>query len=179
MKKASLLLAFFFALFSCQTLQQGQEMSYSAVSNDVPLASGTYYIVNNGLALEPNNAMPGQNVFLKPFNKSGMQKWIVTKKVSGKTVNYTIRLAGETDGLWFQGYPVKDHTPIIGTAAGANVSYKIVPVPDSKTAWLIKSNRYNGDVMQSFVFSSELSTEIRFNPAEPENSKFRWEFVKE
>ena len=166
---------------SCKTFTQiTQGIKLNAVTNETPLPSGTYYIVNNNLALTPPDAMPGQNVFLKPFNRGGLQQWIVTRSGTGKNISYTLRLAGETDGLWFQPYAVKEHTPVVGSRSG-NISLKIVPVPNDPAHWYIKSVRYNGDAMHSYLFSRELPMEIRFDPAEENSSKYLWQFeaVKE
>lgn len=176
MKEITMISIFAFVLLGCQSMGSIGK-SYTGVTNEKPLETGTYYIVNNGLAMTPTDAMPGQNVFLNNFIKSGLQKWKVTKKVSGKSINYTIRLAGDVDGLWFQTYAVKDHTPVIGSSAGSIITFKITPVAGKNTKWLIKCNRYNGDALHSYVFSKELSTEMRFDPYEDGNTKFMWEFV--
>ena len=166
--------AFIVLLLLCCSSAFTQEKISTAVANQTPLAGGTYFIINNDLALTPVDAGPGQNVFLKPFNRCGLQQWIITRTGSGNTISYTIRLAGEVDGLWLQGYPVKDHTPVIGTRSG-NISYRIVPVPDQPGYWYIKSLRYNDDALHAFLFSKELPMELRFDPAE-NGSKYLWQF---
>lgn len=171
--------AFIFLTVSCQALQNattGLNVHINGIQNVSPLPSGTYYIVNGQhLALTPLEAGPGQNVFLRAFNRSGMQKWTVTRSGSTGTPSYTLRFEGETDGLWLQGFPVKDHTPIIGPASRP-FSFKITAVPGTTDSWYIKSDHYGGDAMHSFVFSTELPTEIRFDPVE-NSPKFTWKFV--
>lgn len=164
-------------MVSCKSIKQAvtHTVSINAVANQTPLATGVYYIISGtGQALTPLDATPGNNVFLRPFNRSGLQQWLITKKGTGKTISYTIRLAGEVDGLWFQTYPVKDHTPIVGSASG-NVSYRIVPVQGKTDSWYIKSNRYNGDALHTYVFSPQLPTELRYDPEE-QSPKFMWQF---
>jgi hypothetical protein len=49
--------------------------------------SGTYFIVSadSKEALQPVAGTAGQNVFLSEYNSSGMQKWVVTRKIDPKT----------------------------------------------------------------------------------------------
>lgn len=167
------------ALPSCAQLQQasqGSNAAANAVDNTAALPTGVYFIVNaEGKALTPLNPSVAENVFLRPFTKSGMQKWAVTQRKSNKgLITYTISLDG-ADNLYLQSYPVKDHTPVIGSKSNSGISYKITAAPSPK-CWYIKSTFYNGDALRSFVFSPNTPTEMRFEAAE-NNGKFLWKFI--
>ncbi len=141
-----------------------------------PLPStGTYFIINNASheALQPNAAMVGQNVFLVEYNKGGTQKWLVDRQidpVTNKPTNrYTIRLAGEIDGLNFVPHPsVGDATPVLGMTKAVFV------LEPSADGLVVKSVDRNGDAM--YVFKSGMS-EPHF-AANDGSAKFRWNFVR-
>lgn len=146
------------------------------IDNTIALPSGTYFIINakTNEALTPEGPTAGQNVFLKAFKKSGLQKWYVKQIKTKNGISYTIRFDG-TDGLFLCPYPVADHTPIISTPNGKEASYSIKAATENK-CWHIKSLHLNGDAMQSYIYSKETPTEIRFNPIEDSN-KFYWMFI--
>lgn len=170
---------FVFVLLVTGILQvMGQQTSNKgkAADNTTALPTGTYFIVNSKTneALTPNGPTAGQNVFLMPFKKSGLQKWNVKQIKTKNGISYTIGLDG-SDGLFLCPFPAGDHTPIITTPFGKEGSYTIKSASDNK-GWYIKSLHLNGDAMQSFVYSKETPTEIRFNPAEAAD-KFYWMFI--
>lgn len=167
-----------FLLMACKPIKQLssghlQERPEDVVSNAAPLATGDYFIVNDdNLALTPLNPTVGENVFLRNFNHGGMQQWHITRTPNATT--YTIKLVG-SDAMFFQPYYVPDHTPMIGP--GKSISFRIVPAAGSTQRWLIKSLKYNGDALHSYVFSPNLPTEMRFNPSDG-GRKFMWHFVR-
>ncbi|MDR6783376.1 hypothetical protein ABIE26_000136 [Pedobacter africanus] len=165
-------------LSACAQLQQaglGSNATANAVDNTSTLPTGVYFIVNaEGKALTPLNPSIAENVFLRPFTKSGVQKWLVTQRKTTKGITYNISLDG-ADNLYLQPYAVKDHTPVIGGRNNAGISYKITAAQSSK-CWYIKSTFYNGDALRSFVFSPNTPTEIRFEAAE-NTGKFLWKFI--
>ena len=174
--KTLLLLTTTLAVSACAQLKQvTQGPVINAIDNTVALPTGTYFITNaGGGALTPLNPGVGENVFLRPFTKSGVQKWHVTQHKTTKGVlTYTISLEG-SDNLFFQPYAVKDHTPVI-SPRGSGTSFKIIAAGSPKV-WYIKSMLYNGDALRSFVYSPNLPTEIRFEAAE-NTDKFMWKFV--
>ncbi|MGY4539407.1 hypothetical protein ACVW0P_003841 [Mucilaginibacter sp. UYNi724] len=164
-----------FAISACSQMKTiGQSMQMPAgIDNTAPLPTGTYFIVNGSKALTPLQPTIAQNVFLRPYSGSGMQKWEVKQFRTKKGFSYTMRLAG-TDNMFFQPNAVKDHTPMIGPA-GAGTSFRILAGPGAKE-WFIKSTFYNGDALRSFVYSADSATEIRFEAAEP-TDKFTWKFI--
>jgi hypothetical protein len=142
-------------------------------ANEVLLATGTYFIINGNVAITPEAPSLGQNVFLKPFRRSGLQKWVVTKSGTAKNISYTIKLAGDAEDLWLQPFPGSDHTPIVSYRDGA---YKITPVPGKAGLWYIKSIKNNGDALRSYLSDAALPLEMRFDPFEEGNTKFYWKF---
>ncbi|MBO9591474.1 MAG: hypothetical protein J7599_01110 [Niabella sp.] len=153
-----------------------------AAASETLLAGGTYFIVNGNVALTPEAASLGQSVFLKPFRRSGLQKWVVTKTGTPKNISYTIKLAGDAEDLWFQPFPgISDRTPIISYKEGNVSSYKIIPVPGKAELWYIKSLKNNGDALRAYMSDATAPLEMRFDPVEDGNTKFYWKFeaVKE
>lgn len=139
------------------------------IKNDAAIKKGIYFIVNgNGQAIEPLGPTAGNNVFLRKFNKSGMQKWEILPQKDG---NYFIRLY-ESE-LYLEPHPAGERTAWLDSSKSG---YKIVADSGSDTHWYIKSKTRKGDAMRSYVFSSELATEIRFEPLE-DDKKFKWEFI--
>lgn len=143
-------------------------------AEDVLPDSGTYFIVNadKNLALEPLGATPGQNVFAKPYNKSGMQKWTINRIIDIKTKKptnrYNIRVAGEVADLNFLPYPVADHTSMLGPEKSV---YVLQPLSG---AFVIKSVARNGDAL--FVQEvPESFTDVKFGPSDS-TAKFQWVF---
>ncbi|RFZ90396.1 hypothetical protein D0C36_21630 [Mucilaginibacter conchicola] len=174
--RITLWMALTLAISACSQMRsigQSTSSTANALDNTAPLPTGTYFIVNGSSALTPWQPTVGQNVFLQSFNGSGTQKWDVTQNKTKKGISYTIKVAG-SDNLYFQPFPVKDHTPMVGSP-GNNSSYRIVAGPGPKQ-WYIKSLFYNGDAMHSFVFSPNLPTEIRFDAAQA-TDKFSWKFI--
>lgn len=139
------------------------------IKNDAAIKKGIYFIVNgNGQAIEPLGPTAGNNVFLRKFNKSGMQKWEILPQKDG---NYFIRLY-ESE-LYLEPHPAGERTAWLDSSKSG---YKIVADSGSDTHWYIKSKTRKGDAMRSYVYSSELATEIRFEPLE-DDKKFKWEFI--
>jgi len=137
--------------------------------------SGTYFIVSADTkeALQPEGNTAGQNVFLKEFNQSGMQKWIVTRKIDPKTKKplnrYTIRLSGENADLYLQPFPAAEHTCMISNGAS---NFSLAKAGDS---FQLKSSAQNGDAL--FAFPSPPSyTEARFGPSDG-STKYSWDFI--
>ncbi len=137
--------------------------------------SGTYFIVNaqSEQALQPVGASAGQNVYMAEFTKGGAQKWTITRKidpVTKKPTNrYTIRLAGDNQGLNFQPHPSVDGSAIISTDTSVFV------LDPGEAGYLVKSVSKNGDAL--FIYPSPPSeTETRFGPNDG-SAKFRWKFI--
>lgn len=147
----------------------------AGMANNIPLSSGTYFIVNanNNQALTPLNPSVGENVFLRDFNHGGLQQWQVTRVPN--TTSYTIKLSG-TDAMFFQPNYVKDHTPMVSPGKNG-ASFRIQAAEGGPDYWLIKSVKFNGDALHSFVFSPNLPTELRFDPYDGDK-KFIWRFIK-
>ena len=174
--KTILLLTITLEVTACAQIKQvAQGPAVNAIDNTTALPTGTYFIVNaGGGALNPLNPGVGENVFLRPFTKSGVQKWQITQhKTTKGALSYTISLKG-SDNLYFQPYAVKDHTPVISPRSNGT-SFKITAAGSPKL-WYIKSMLYNGDALRSFVYSPNLPTEIRFEAAE-NTDKFLWKLV--
>ncbi len=148
----------------------------AAVTTTDPLPpTGTYFIINSlsHEALQPNGPSLGQNVFLVEFNRGGTQKWAVDRKIdpvtNQPTNRYTIRLAGEIDGLNFEPHPsVGDACPVLG------MDKSVFTLEPSGDGLVLKSVEKNGDAM--FVFKSNIS-EPHFG-ANDGSAKFRWNFVR-
>ncbi|MCF3110837.1 hypothetical protein LL912_18780 [Niabella sp. CC-SYL272] len=164
-------------LVAGHTFGQAEKGSTQGVAtNEMLITSGTYFIINGNAALTPEAASLGQNVFLKPFRRSGLQKWMVTKSATEKNITYTIKLAGDAEDLWFQPFPSgNDHTPVVSYKLD-NVSYKITPVPGKAGLWYIKSIKRNGDALRSYMSDAASPLELRFEPIEEGNAKFYWKF---
>ncbi len=139
--------------------------------------SGTYFIVNNatGQALQPNSPSLGQNVFLHDFNRSGTQKWTVTRRMDPRTNQptnrCTIRFAGENLELNFEPHPsVSDNCPVLG------LDKAVFTLALSGDGVLIKSVSHGGDAL--FPFAQEADHgEPRFAPDDG-SAKFRWTFIR-
>lgn len=137
--------------------------------------TGTYFIVSksSGEAIQPVGGTPGQNVLLYPYNKSGMQKWSVTRHIDPKTKQptnrYNICLAGETPDLEFQPHDIQDRTALITPGKSVMV---LEPKND---ALLIKSVKRNGDALFVFPYPPA-NSEARFGPSD-DSAKFLWDFI--
>ncbi len=137
--------------------------------------SGTYFISNmsSDEALQPAGATVGQNILLYEFNKSGMQKWTINRKLDPKTQKptnrYTIKLAGDNGDLNFEPHPVADCAAILG----AEKSVYVLEPADSGT--LIKSVAKNGDALYVYP-QPPMNAEARFGPNDG-STKFRWKFT--
>jgi hypothetical protein len=147
-----------------------------AIAQQAPLPdSGTYFIVNvaSEQALQPVMPSIGQNVFLQPFTRAGLQKWTINRKIDATTKKptnrYTIKLAGETDGLNFQPHPSVDSSAII------SLDTSVFVLDSSDAGILIKSVAKNGDALNTFS-SPPSETETRFSPDDG-SAKFRWKFI--
>lgn len=137
--------------------------------------SGTYFITNVGSdeAIQPLGATPGQNVFMYPSSKSGMQKWVLIRKIDPitkkPTNRYTIKTAGETT-LYLQPHPsVSDHTSILLPETS---TYSFKP---TASGILIESVALNGDAMYAFA-NPPSNNEVRFGPSDG-STKFYWVFT--
>jgi hypothetical protein len=150
----------------------GTRSNSVTISNTVALPEGTYFILNkkNNLALTPTAPSVMQNIFLKNFNKGGLQKWNLIKLQNG---NYHIKL--ENSDLFFQPHSMQERTAVVSTLK-ENASFQITAVNGKLTSWQIKSNYFNGDAMRSLVLSPEF-IEVRFEPATNTN-EFEWEFIR-
>lgn len=137
------------------------------IKNDAVLKKGFYYIVNaNGLALEPMHESARSNVFLKKFNKSGMQKWEIILQKDG---SYLFKFY-ESE-FYLEPYPPnRNHTPYIDEKS----SFTIEADKNSKDQWFIKCKRLRNDAMRSY---HDYFDEIRFEPAQ-DDKKFKWQFIK-
>lgn len=142
-------------------------LTYGQIKNDKPIERGIYFILNGNQAIEPLGPTLGNNVFLKKYNKSGMQKWEVIPQKDG---SYLIRLY-ETE-LYLEPHPAGERTAWLDTSRSG---YKIEADENSDTNWYIKSKARKGDAMKSY--SDGTFREIRFESAQ-DDKKFKWEFVK-
>lgn len=147
----------------------------AAVNIDPLPNTGTYYIIPMGTndALQPGAPSSGQNVFLTEFNRGGTQQWKINRKIdpvtNQPTNRYSIRLAGEIDGLNFEPHPsVGDACPVLG------MNKAVFVLEPSADGLVIKSVDRNGDAM--FVFKSGMS-EPHF-AANDGSPKFRWNFIR-
>jgi len=137
-------------------------------------STGTYFITNcsSGEALQPVGPTSGQNVLLYPFNKSGMQKWTVTRLLDPKTKQptnrYTIQLAGETPDLVFQPHDIAERSAMIGPGKS------IFVLEPSSGALLVKSVKRNGDALYIYPYPP-MNTEAHFGPSDS-SAKFQWNF---
>jgi hypothetical protein len=135
--------------------------------------SGTYFIVSadSKEALQPVGSTVGQNVFLYEFNKSGVQKWTVTRKIDPKTKKplnrYTIRLAGENNDLYLQPFPSPDHTCMISSGAS------VCSLAPGGGSFQIKSATLNGAALYTYP-SPPGNTEPHFGPADSAQ-KCKWD----
>jgi hypothetical protein len=134
--------------------------------------SGTYFIVSSssGEALQPVGPTPGQNVLLYPYNKSGMQKWNLTRIIDPKTKQptnrYKIRLAGETPDLNFQPHDVEDRTALISSGES------IFVFQPKDEALEIKSVKRNGDALFVYPYPP-MNSEAHFGPSDG-SAKYQW-----
>ncbi len=142
-----------------------------AMAQGLP-STGTYFITNvaSGEALQPNGPTAGQNVFLVPYNKSGRQKWVLTRQVDLKTHKptdrYLVRLAGEDTTLVMQPHPVSNCNAII-TPGKSLMQLKVAP-----EGFAIRSVDMNGDAMCA-VHVEGGNTETHFKPDDG-SAVFRW-----
>lgn len=138
--------------------------------------SGTYFITNMGSdeALQPAGNTQGQYVLLFEYNKGGMQKWTINRKIDPKTQKptnrYTIRLAGENDELNFQPHPIGSMTSILGAEKSVYV------LESGETGTLIKSVDRNGDALYARP-QPPMPAEGRFGPDDG-SAKYRWKFTQ-
>ncbi len=137
--------------------------------------TGTYFMVNlsDGQALTASEAGLGQYVAMREFTKGGLQKWSVKRKIDLKTNKptnrYTISLAGETAGLYFQPHPVAEMQSMLNNDASVFV---LAPV---EAGFNVKSVAKNGDALR--IHESPPSyTETRFAACDG-SDKFLWKFI--
>jgi hypothetical protein len=136
--------------------------------------TGTYFILNkqSGEALQPAGSTVGQNVLTYEANKSGMQKWTVTRiidPVTKKPTNrYTIKLAGENEDLQLHPHDIADACSVL-------LPGKSTMVLDAKEDGIvIKSVSRNGDAL--FIYPSPpMQAEARFGPSDG-SAKYLWVF---
>lgn len=136
--------------------------------------TGTYFIINKGSgeALQPNGPSVGQNVLCMEANKSGMQKWTVTRIIDPATKKptnrYTIKLAGENPDLQLHPHDIADACALLNNG-------KSTMVLDAKEDGIIvKSVSRNGDAMYSYP-SPPMYSETHFGPSDG-SGKFLWIF---
>jgi hypothetical protein len=159
-------------MLSCapSAISQGASVAVDNLPN-----SGTYFIVNAETkeALQPNGASAAQNVFCFEYNSSGMQKWVLKRKIDPKTKKplnrYTIRFAGENTDLHLQPFPAADHTCMISSGASDFTMAK------AGTSFVIKSAALNGDALYTYP-NPPAYTEARFGPSDG-SQKFQWDFI--
>lgn len=142
------------------------------VSNNTPLANGVYYIIQgaSGEAITPKGITQVTNeIYLKPFNKSGMQKWLVKKQGNGR---YLFLPAGNQD-LYFTTFKDSPHwTAITDNRVGD--TYAIKAAAGTANYFTIHSQYYAGDALRDFLVGG--GKEIKFVPLES-NTKFYWQFI--
>jgi hypothetical protein len=138
--------------------------------------TGTYFITSMSCdqALQPVGGTPGQNVLLYDYNKSGMQKWDINRKIDPKTNKptnrYTIKLAGENGELNLVPHPsVADMTCILAP------DKSVMVLESGDNGILIKSVARNGDALY-VAPQPPLQSECKFGPNDG-SSKFRWKFI--
>lgn len=140
------------------------------------ITSGEYFVVNlgTGEALTPVASGVNENAYLSKFNKSGMQKWTITKKTTknkaGKiSVYYTFKHSASE--FYLRPYFVPaNHSGIISTSDN-NSSFSISGDMESCS---IKSNAMGGDAMYSK--KEYASNEAWFAPLE-ESDIYKWKLV--
>jgi hypothetical protein len=159
---------------ACSLLVMGAA-PLSAIADELP-NTGTYFIVNASSqdALQPVGATVGQNVLLYPYNKSGMQKWTINRRIDPKTNKptnrYTIKLAGDNGTLNLVPHPsVPDATALVTEDTSV---YVLEP---AASGLLIKSLSRNGDAL--FVHPQPpMNAEACFGPSDG-TTKFCWNFI--
>jgi len=167
----TLLVAFLLLSFAPSAVSQS---SATAQIDPLPV-SGTYFIVNADTkeALTPNAASAAQNVFCTEYNQSGMQKWIVTRKIDPKTKKplnrFTIKLSGENNDLWLQPFPAPGHTCMVSSGAS---DFTMAPIAGSVQ---LKNVSLNGDALYAYP-TPPAPTEARFGPPSGD-AKYRWDFI--
>ncbi len=137
--------------------------------------TGNYFIISalNHEALQPGAPSLGQSVSAVEFNRGGTQKWAIKRTIdpiTNKPTNrYTIRLAGENEGLLFQPHPsVSDGSPILGMDKSTFV------LEASQDGLLVKSVDKNGDAM--FIVPEGSGSSAQFGPSDG-SKKFLWNFL--
>ncbi len=175
--KQILILAAVFLTTACTTITpvttgQGNTKGQQGVSNTSPIPNGVYYIVqvSSGEAVTPQGITQVTNeIYLKPFNKSGLQKWMVKRQGNGR---YLFLPAANTD-LYFTTFPDKPGwTAITDNRIGD--SYTLKAVVGSQYYFSIHSKRYAGDALRDFLIGGY--KEIKFVPLE-NNTRFYWKFI--
>lgn len=137
--------------------------------------SGTYFIVSalNDEALQVSQASAGQYVQPGEFNRGGLQKWVLTRKIDPSTKKptnrYNIRLAGEAQNLNFQPHPIGSMQALI------SFDPSVFVLEPGESGFLVKSVARNGDALYALV-SPPAYTECHFLPDDG-SQKFRWKFV--
>lgn len=156
-------------------LAQAQAQTDAGSSKPTLPDSGTYFIINSASeeALQPAMASLGQNVLLQTFNRAGAQKWTLNRKIDPSTKKptnrYTIRLAGESNSLYFQPHPAVDASAII------SMDPSVFVLEAGEAGLLLKSVAKNGDALYT-LSSPPSDTETRFGPNDG-SAKFRWKCI--
>ncbi|RAV27471.1 RICIN domain-containing protein [Sinomicrobium soli] len=154
----------------------GLTCTITAYSQSWP-EEGDYFITNiaTGRALAPVDAGVNSNTRLKPFHKSGMQKWAVKKyaakgKNGKEVISYTIRHIAS--GFYLRPYHVPDNGNAI---ISGNDSYSNFTILQDGENFIIKNIQMGGDAMYSknTGFSDD---EPWFGPDEDEDG-YRWQFI--
>lgn len=158
----------YFSIFLFLFASIGMNCVWAQVPNTEPLKKGIYYIVSSdGEAIEPLSESPGNNVFLKKFQKSGLQKWEVIPQKNG---SYFIKLM-ESE-LYLEPHPVGDRTAWLDSSKGG---YTISAAKNTTDKWIVKSKSRKGDAMKPLRIQHGM-TEVRFAPLD-DSKNFQWEFI--
>ena len=143
---------------------------------DLSGREGTYFIVSasTGHALQPVTVLPGNNVFLQPFNRGGTQRWVVKPVLDPRTRKPTGRVTIQLDGptpLYLEPYTVPSHTAVMGSRRAA--SYQLRPVAGGRHE--IRNHQLNGDALRATPVG-QLFVEAPFAPSDG-SAAFQWDFV--
>lgn len=173
MKKGNIMKSLKTAAVAALLTQSAIFASPALAQGDLP-ASGTYFIVNckTEQAVTPLAVTPGNNVFANEFNKSGVQKFTIERKVDLKTKQptnrYTIKAANEEVTLYLAPHDMSVRTAIMDSSPS---TYVLKP---SDGAIVVESLKKSGDAM--FTLNVPPCTEVRFGPNDG-SDKYKWKFV--
>ncbi len=136
---------------------------------------GEYYIVNasTGDALTPVDVGVNSNTRLKPFKKSGLQKWTIKKRiVKGTTASQVFfTIQNTASGFYLRPYHIPDNGNAIISTKDDMCEYKIEANGNNH---IIKNVKMGGDAL--YVKDGGALTDEPWFAADEGNEKFRWEF---